>query len=200
MNAEAIVEFPSERGQSASVAPFRPRAAVAGVRPLIEGDLAAVADLFLQRFRGGRSDPRGRAEIAGCMKALYLDSPTRQGDADALVATCATGAIAAFCGGVRTRFRFDGRPASACVTGALMASPAPGTRLAVVQLLRESRKLDYDLIITDSANRASLAMCQAMGYQVVSPDSLEWACVFEPGEPWPCIRSASGSACPGSAR
>ena len=68
----------------------------------------------------------------------------------------------------------------ACVTGTLMASPAPRHALAAVQILRESRKLDYDLIVTDSANRASLAMCQAMGYQVVSPDSLEWACVFDP--------------------
>ena len=67
-----------------------------------------------------------------------------------------------------------------CVTGTLMASAAPGHALAAVHILRESRKLDYDLIVTDSANRASLAMCQAMNYQVASPDSLEWAYVFEP--------------------
>ena len=134
------------------------------------------------------------------MKALYLDHPAREGDADALVATDATARIAAFCGGVRTRFAFDGAPASVCVTGTLMASPEPQHALAAVQILKESRKLDYDLIVTDSANRASLAMCQAMGYQVVSPDSLEWATRVRPREPRPAQDLRSGSASAGSAR
>jgi len=179
MSAGVLANNPSERRPAASVEPPR-RAAVAHVRPMVEDDLEAVATLFLQRFRRGGGAPRGHAEIAACMKALYLDHPARQGCSDALVALDSSGAIGAFCGAVRTRFRFDGRPASVCVTGTLMASPAPGHVLAAVQILRESRKLDYDLIVTDSANRASLAMCQAMGYRVVSPDSLEWACVFEP--------------------
>ena len=173
MNSGAVLKFPSE-------AAAKPRRSTARVRPMTQGDLAPLADLFLQRFRAGRPSASARADIAECMKALYLDFPAREGDADALVALDAAGDVAAFCGGVRTRFLFDGRPATACVTGTLMASAAPGHALAAVQILRESRKLDYDLIVTDSANRASLAMCQAMGYQVVSPDSLEWACVFEP--------------------
>ena len=179
-------------------APPRAHPSAARVRPLCEDDLEAVAGLFLQRFRAGRPSAAAAAEVAACMKALYLDYPGRVGDADALVAIDGAGALAAFCGGVRTRFLFDGQPASACVTGALMASPAPGHALAAVQILRESRRLDYDLIVTDSANRASLAMCQTMGYRVVSPDSLEWAAVFDPaslalhkirqrlGAPWLC--------------
>jgi hypothetical protein len=178
LNAGALVDFPAERDEAECAAPAKPRAAC--VRPFNEDDLEAVAHLFLQRFRSGGAEPRRRAEIAQCMKALYLDHPSREGEADALVATDASGAIGAFCGGVRTRFAFDGQPASVCVTGTLMASPEPQHALAAVQILRESRKLDYDLIVTDSANRASLAMCQAMGYQVASTDSLEWACVFDP--------------------
>lgn len=174
MSSGALLKLPSREPEP------RPRVGAARVRPLTEDDLEPVADLFLQRFRAKPLKPRARAEIAACMKALYLDHPSREGDADALVALDCSGALAAFCGGVRTRFLFDGRPASVCVTGTLMASPAPAHALAVVQILRESRKLAYDLIVTDSANRASLAMCQAMGYQVVSPDSLEWASVFEP--------------------
>jgi hypothetical protein len=170
----AMLKFPVE------AAPPRPSNGGSRVRPMTESDLEPLADLFLQRFRAGKRGPSARAEIAQCMKALYLDFPNRQGEADALVTVDADGAIAAFCGGVRTPFLFNGRPATACVTGTLMASSAPSHALAAVQILRESRKLDYDLIVTDSANRASLAMCQAIGYQVVSPDSLEWACVFEP--------------------
>jgi hypothetical protein len=172
------------------------RAEVARVRPMVEDDLEPVAKLFLQRFRKGAGGARGREEVAACMKALYLDYPARQGDADALVAVDPSGDIGAFSGAARARYLFDGRPASVCVTGALMASPEPVHALAAVQILRESRKLDYDLIVTDSANRASLAMCQAVGYQPVSPDSLEWACIFDPaslalhkirqrlGQPW----------------
>ena len=179
MNSSKLVDLHAVREKSARRGP----AAIAGgarVRPLVEDDLEPLADLFQQRFRASRRSSRARNEIAACMKSLYLDYPTRTGDADALVAVDADGAIGAFCGGVRTSFELDGRPVNACVTGTLMASSSPGHALAAVQLLRESRKLDYDLIVTDSANRASLAMCQAMGYQVVSPDSLEWASVFEP--------------------
>jgi hypothetical protein len=161
-------------------APARPRSAASRVRPLREDDLEAVADLFLQRFRASRRSSRARAEVAERMKALYLDPPMRRAEADALVATDPTGAVAAFCGGMRAQFQFDGRPVTACITGTLMGSTTPGHALSVVQILRECRRLDYDFIMADSANRASLAMCQAVGYSVVSPDSLEWAAVFDP--------------------
>ncbi len=175
MNSSSLVNLNAVRERTA-----RRHPGGACVRPLVEGDLEPLADLFLQRFRASRRHPRARAAIAACMKSLYLDYPTRSGAADALVTVDSAGAIGAFCGGVRASFAFDGRPVKACVTGTLMASSAPGHALAVVQLLRDARKVEYDLIFTDSANRASLAMCQAMGYQVVSPDSLEWASVFDP--------------------
>ena len=152
----------------------------ARVRPLVETDLEQVAELFMQRFRKARRTPGARAEIAACMKTLYLDHPGRVGDADALVSLDSDGRIGAFVGATRARFRLDGEPLNVCISGTLMASPEPRHALAAVQILRESRKLDYDLIVTDSANRASLAVCQAMNYFPVSPDSLEWMCVFEP--------------------
>ena len=158
----------------------RPIAAKASVRPLEERDLEPLADLFMQRFRKARRNARSRMEIAGYMKSLYLDYPTREGAPGSLVWVDPAGAIGAFVGGIRAGFAFQGAPLNACVSGTLMASEAPGHALAAVHLLRESRKLDYDLIVTDSANRASLAMCQAMNYQVASPDSLEWAYVFDP--------------------
>jgi hypothetical protein len=150
------------------------------VRPVVEDDLEQVADLFLQRFRKQRRTPRARAEVAACMKTLFLEHPNRVGDADALVSFDAEGRIGAFAGQTRTRFLFDGRPLNVGIGGTLMASPEPRHALAVVQLLRESRKLDFDFLVTDSANRASLAVCQALNYFPVSPDSLEWMCVFEP--------------------
>ena len=158
----------------------RGRALNPRVRPLVEDDLESVADLFLQRFRKRRRTPRARAEIADCMKTLYLEHPNRVGDADALVSVDGEGRVAAFVGAHRTRFVLDGRPLDVGVTGTLMASPDPRHAFAAVQLLRETRKVDVDFIVTDSANRASLAVCQALNYFPVSPDSLEWMCVFEP--------------------
>ena len=177
MTIGVVTKFPARPRNAPNAASARPGARV---RPLTESDLEPVADLFLQRFRSSRRGARARAEIAACIKALYLDHPMREGDADALVSIDSAGAIGAFCGGVRANFQFDGRPAKACITGTLMASAAPGHAMAAVQILRECRKLDYDLFVTDSANRNSLAICQAINYQVVSPDSLEWACVFDP--------------------
>ncbi len=164
-----------ERHRPESAPPRRAR-----LRGLADDDLETVAELFLRRFRSGKPDARRRAEVAAAMKALYIDNPTRDGGPGALVGVDAAGEIGAFCGGLRTRFQFDGRPVTVCASGTLMASDAPGQALAAVQLLREHRNLDFDLIVTDSANRVSLAMCQAVGYQVVSPDSMEWACVFSP--------------------
>src|SRR4051794_8060398 len=128
MSSNVLVNFPGARHTPATLG-VRPTGCV---RPLTEDDLEPVADLFLQRFRASRRNARAPAEIAACMKALYLDHPTRDGDADALVAIDSTGAIGAFCGGVRTSFQFDGRPAKACVTGTLMASTAPGHAMAAV--------------------------------------------------------------------
>jgi hypothetical protein len=162
-------------------APVRKRSAAnASVRPLEERDLEPLADLFMRRFRKARRNARSRAEIAGYMKSLYLDYPTRDGAPGSLVWVDPAGAIGAFVGGIRAGYTYQGSPLNVCVSGTLMASEAPGHSLAAVHLLRESRKLDYDLIVTDSANRASLAMCGAMNYQVASPDSLEWAYVFDP--------------------
>src|SRR5436305_12021315 len=98
MNGSVVVKFPPETRTNPGPALARPAICV---RPRCEDDLAQVADLFLQRFRAARRNARARTAIAQCMKSLYLDHPTREGDADALVAVDSVGAIGAFCGGVR---------------------------------------------------------------------------------------------------
>jgi hypothetical protein len=158
----------------------RPRPRPSRVRYLTEDDIEAVSDLFLQRFRPARRSARARREVADYMKSLYLDAPRIGSDPGSLILRDENGAVAAFVGCNDAPFRFDGAAAKVGVSGTLMASADPRHALAAVQIIRESRKLDYDLISTDSANRASLAMCQALNYQVVSPESLEWAFVFDP--------------------
>ena len=160
----------------------RTRARVSHVRLFGENDLEPAAALFLDRFREDQRGAKAQAEVAAYLKRLYLDCPTRTGDPTSLVAVGANGDIGGFVGCMRATFQFEGRPIKAGVTGTLMASAAPEHAFAAVQLLRESRNLDLDLLFTDTANRASLAMCQAMNYRTVAPDSLEWAFVFKPAE------------------
>ena len=180
MSRSAALMVAPELLAPAPAEPPRPRPRASRVRPLTPDDLEGVAELFLQRFRPARRSARARRDVADYMQALYLDGPRMGPDPGSLVLFDEGGAVAAFVGSNDAPFRFDGAAAKVGVSGTLMASADPRHALAAVHIIRESRKLDYDLICTDSANRASLAMCQALDYQVVSPESLEWACVFDP--------------------
>jgi len=152
------------------------------VRPLEEGDLDSVARLFLSRFRSRRAaaDARGRAEVVSYMRQLYLEGPARRAGVDSQVQINARGKIGAFVGVIRATYLLDGNPLTAGINGVLMASGQEGDSLAAVQLLRELHRGPLDLIFTDSANRTSMALGRAMKYKIMSPESLEWACVFDP--------------------
>lgn len=165
----------TEGGVSASRAHNR-------VRPLRADDLEDVARLFLERFRTDRvsRSAAARREVAQFMQRLYLQGPAAGSDPDSLVQITERGDVGAFVGVMRAAFTLDGKPVSVGVTGALMTAADPRNGLAAVQLLRELRHRSLDLVYTDTANRASLALCQASKYKVLSPESLEWACVFKP--------------------
>jgi hypothetical protein len=61
-----------------------------------------------------------------------------------------------------------------------MAAADGDNSFAAIDVLRELHRRPLDLILTDSANRSSLLLCRALKYKVMSPESLEWAFVFEP--------------------
>lgn len=165
------------------------------VRPLEEDDLEGVARLFLSRFRGKRavSNERARTEVANYMRQIYLEGPGCEAGAGSLVQISSRGEIGAFIGIIRTTYRFEGKPLAAGIKGAFMAAPDAGNSFAAIELLRELHRRPLDLIFTDSANRSSLLMCRALKYKVMSPESLEWAFIFEPaaiichklGQRWP---------------
>jgi hypothetical protein len=152
------------------------------VRPLEEGDLEGVARLFLSRFRGKRasSDEQARAEVANYMRQIYFEGPGCEAGAASLVQISARGEIGAFIGIIRTTYLLDGKPLAAGMKGAFMAAPEAENSFAAIELLRELHRRPLDLIFTDSANRSSLLLCRALKYKVMSPESLEWAFVFEP--------------------
>jgi hypothetical protein len=152
------------------------------VRPLEEGDLEGVARLFLSRFRGKptSSNERARAEVANYMRQLYFEGPGCEAGAASLVQISARGEIGAFIGIIRTNYLLDGKPLTAGIKGVFMAAPEAENSFAAIELLRELHRRPLDLIFTDSANRSSLLLCRALKYKVMSPESLEWAFVFEP--------------------
>ncbi len=150
------------------------------VRPLVEDDLESVARLFLKRFRKADVTKQGRDSVADYMKRIYFNAPGGGGESDSLVQINARGEVGAFVGVMRVPFLLDGSPILAGATGALMSEPDVDNGLAAVQLLRALRRGPFDLIYTDTANRTTLALCQAMKYRVLTPESLEWAFAFQP--------------------
>jgi hypothetical protein len=155
---------------------------LSSVRPLEERDLDVVAGLFLSRFRStaaGRGE-KARAELIDYMRQLYLPSPDSGMSRESLVHVGSDGAIGAFLGVVKTTFLLDGEVLSAGINGALMAAEKPGNDLAIVHLLRALLNGPLDFNFTDSANRSSLMMGMGMKYQVLHPNCLEWACIFQP--------------------
>ena len=151
------------------------------VRPLEEKDLNSVARLFLLRFRPHAVEiERAHTDVIDYMRQLYLSSRDIAAGEDSLVQVNGRGEIVAFAGVIRTTYLIDGEPIAAGIVSALMTSPDAGNGLAVIQLLGALHRGSLDFVFTDSANRESLEILRAMKYAIIHPNSLEWACIFQP--------------------
>jgi hypothetical protein len=149
------------------------------VRPLERSDLERVAHLFLDTFRrrGQRAGDRAAEDVAAYMERLYLQGPFGEDGINALVHVGRDGAIGGFLGLLKTRYGLDGEPLTACIISTLMADD---DGRAAPQLLRGLNSAGFDLQLTDSANRASLAFARPLKYELMLFDSLRWICAFKP--------------------
>jgi hypothetical protein len=165
------------RGASLTTASFK-----SFVRPLEAKDLEEVARLFLLRFRqkGAERNAPAIERIGQYMKELYLDGLNCEDGPESLVYVNARGELGAFVGVVNTTFLIDGKPIRTAEQGALMSSPEAGNESGVLRILRELARRPFELLFTDTANRSSLAIGQALKYRVLSPQSLEWVYAFNP--------------------
>jgi len=147
------------------------------VRPLAAGDLEHVAALFLTKFRHGRRRrDRAIAQTADYMRELYLDG----GESEALVQINPQGGLGGFMGVLKARYELNGRTLNAAIIGPFMTDSSTDHGWAGPQLLRALHQGEFDLYLTDSANRTSLAFARPMKYQLLPVHCLEWTCIFRP--------------------
>ncbi|MDX8451568.1 hypothetical protein RFM98_02235 [Mesorhizobium sp. VK9D] len=147
------------------------------VRPLATEDLERVAALFLTKFRHRRLRDRAIARTADYMRELYLDG----GESKALVQINPQGGLGGFMGVLKARYELNGTALNAAIIGPFMTDSNTDHGWAGPQLLRALHQSEFDLYLTDSANRTSLAFARPMKYQLLPVHCLEWTCVFRPG-------------------
>ncbi|RVB80945.1 hypothetical protein ENZ75_14455, partial [Mesorhizobium sp. M7A.F.Ca.CA.002.04.1.1] len=152
------------------------------VRPLAAEDLERVAALFLTKFRRRRRHllDRAIAETAAYMREIYLDPAGHSGESNALVQINRQGRLGGFLGVLKARYELNGAPLNAAIIGPLMADPGTDDGSAGPQLLRALHQGEFDLQLTDSANRTSLAFARPMKYQLLPVHCLGWTYVFRP--------------------
>jgi len=151
------------------------------VRPLAAGDLERVAALFLTKFRRRRHLlDRAIAETAEYMRKIYLGPAGQAGDSNALVQINPQGRLGGFLGVLKAHYELNGAALNAAIIGPLMADPGTDHGSAGPQLLRAVHQGAFDLHLTDSANRVSLAFARPMKYQLLPVHCLGWTCIFRP--------------------
>ncbi|MER8695203.1 hypothetical protein NKI77_03405 [Mesorhizobium opportunistum] len=151
------------------------------VRPLAAEDLERVAALFLAKFRRRRHlRDRAVAETAAYMREIYLDPAGQSGPSNALVQINPQGDLGGFLGVLKARYELNGTTLKAAIIGPLMADPGTDHGSAGPQLLRVLHQGEFDLYLTDSANRVSLAFARPMKYQLLPVHCLGWTCIFRP--------------------
>ena len=152
------------------------------VRPLVAEDLERVAALFLTKFRRRRRHLRDRAiaETAEYMKKIYLDAAGQPGESNALVQINPQGDLGGFLGVLKARYELNGAPLNAAIIGPLMADTGTDHGSAGPQLLRAVHQGGFDLHLTDSANRVSLAFARPLKYQLLPVHCLGWTRIFRP--------------------
>ncbi|TIT69011.1 MAG: hypothetical protein E5W90_01540 [Mesorhizobium sp.] len=152
------------------------------VRPLAAEDLERVAALFLTQFRRRRRHLLDRAivETAEYMRKIYLDPAGQSGESSALVQINPQGDLGGFLGVLKTRYELNGAALNAAIIGPFMADPGADHGSAGPQLLRALHQGEFDLQLTDSANRVSLAFARPMKYQLLPVHCLGWTYIFRP--------------------
>lgn len=152
------------------------------VRPLAAEDLEHVAALFLTKFRRRRRHllDRAIAETAEYMREIYLGSAGQPGESNALVQITPQGRLGGFLGVLKARYELNGTALNAAIIGPLMSDPGTDHGSAGPQLLRALNQGQFDLQLTDSANRTSLPFARPMKYQLLPVHCLGWTCILRP--------------------
>jgi hypothetical protein len=143
---------------------------VGSIRPFVEADVAAVAELRRERFRlTRRQDPEA---LAAYIRAVFLQNPWRDDALPSLVYEDA-GRIAGFVGVIPRLMMFRGRTLRVVVSTQFMVDPA-ARGMAGILLVRKLFGGPQDLTLGDAAPDVIRRIWTGMGGTVAPLHSLFW--------------------------
>lgn len=149
------------------------------VRRLERSDIPQVCDLFALTFRPGRKVRR--EDVEACLARTYLSAPGDLIRPASLVDVGPAGEINGFMGIVTLAARFGDRPMRGGILGNFMATEGQRAR-AALRLSRATVAHDLDFLFSDTANRTSLDLSCAFGFETVPLHSLAWIKLLRPCE------------------
>jgi hypothetical protein len=151
---------------------------MAGVRPFVEGDVVAVADLVWKVLHGrdGHSPPSLKVYFS----ELFLHNPWRDDGIVSNVYEDNEGRIVGFFGAVPRRMTIQGKRIRLAFGSNFVMDPASRATMAAIQLVRTFMKGPQDVSITDSANENSRQLLRSLGFNIVPIYSLLWARPLKP--------------------
>lgn len=147
------------------------------VRPLVEADLSAVADLFHRiLLRGAGSAP---AELASYLGKRFLHDDTGA-IAVSNVYQRADGRIIGFMGAMPMPMVVNGRQTQAAVASSLMVEGHETDPLAGARLMRNFLAGPQEISLSETASDISMAMWRNLRCTVLPAYSLDWIRVIRP--------------------
>jgi hypothetical protein len=147
------------------------------VRPLAEGDITQVADLYWKVLRGRTGSPP--VVVESFLRELYFKNPWIDSSIPPLVSD-EKGVIAGFLGVVPRKMCFRGEPVRIAFGGNFVVRPEFRNSLAGLHLLRTYMTGPQELSQTDSANDVSRALLERLGFTTILPYSVHWVRLLKP--------------------
>jgi hypothetical protein len=147
------------------------------VRPLAEGDIPQVADLYWAVLRE-RKGPTPRL-VQSFIQELYFRNPWIDSRIPSLVYD-EKRKIIGFLGVVPRKMWFRGELMRIAYGGNFVVQPEFRNTLAGLHLLRTYMAGPQDLSQTDSANDTSRALLERLGFTTIIPYSMHWVRLLRP--------------------
>ena len=161
------------------------------VRALEVGDVPAVAALRRRCFR--HTQHADDAALSRRLRAIFLESPLRDGRIQSLVCEDDRGRVVGFRGLLPRPLRFRGEPLVAAVSSQLMVDPDARTAGVAFALMRATVAQPLDLLFSDLANPGAVAIWKAMRGQEIPELGLHWTRPVRPLG-WMAARVGRGAA------
>ena len=148
------------------------------VRPLIEGDIQQVADLYWTVLRERKRPVPSVVESN--LRELYFTNPWIDSTLPSLVYDAGNGKIEGFLGVVPRKMSVRGESIRIAFGGNFVVRPESRTSLAGLRLLGAYMAGEQDLSQTDSANDISRALLRRLGFRTILPFSVHWVRPLRP--------------------